>query len=333
MTDPTLDPAMRSWIDVQEGSDFPVQNLPFGVFRTRGTSPRVGVAIGDHVIDMAVLAGSGALRNAEVPPEVFSMPTLNDYLGLGKQVWADVRSALSRLLAAPAPPEELTPGDFVVAMDKVDLLLPIAIGDYVDFYSSVEHATNVGKLFRPGEPPLPPNWRHLPIGYHGRASSVVVCGTPIHRPRGQRRPPGGDVGFGPSTRLDFELEIGFITGGGNVQGSPITAAAAEQSIFGMCLVNDWSARDIQAWEYRPLGPFLSKSFATSMSPWIVQLEALAGHRVPAPAQDPAPLPYLTSEPNLGVDLDLEIELNDTIISETNFRHMYWTMAQQLAPRP
>jgi fumarylacetoacetase len=214
-------------------------------------------------------------------------------LGLGKQVWADVRSALSRLLAAPAPPEELTPGDFVVAMDKVDLLLPIAIGDYVDFYSSVEHATNVGKLFRPGEPPLPPNWRHLPIGYQGRTSSVVVYGTPIHRPQGQRHPPGGDVGFGPSTRLDFELEISFITGGGNIQGSPITAAAAEESIFGMCLVNDWLARNIQAWEYRPLDPFLSKSFATSMSPWIVQLETLAGQRVPAPAQDPAPLPYLT----------------------------------------
>jgi fumarylacetoacetase len=215
-------------------------------------------------------------------------------------------------------------------MADAQMHLPVDVGDYVDFYSSLEHATNVGRLFRPDEPPLLPNWRHLPIGYHGRSSSIVVDGTPIVRPSGQRKPPDGDPVFGPTRRLDIELEVGFITGNGGALGVPISVDDAEDHIFGLVLVNDWSARDIQAWEYRPLGPFLGKSFATSISPWVVPLQALAPYRVTAPTQDPPALPYLTIEPNRGIDMNLTVDLNGTTITTTNFRHMYWTMAQQLA---
>jgi fumarylacetoacetase len=209
------------------------------------------------------------------------------------------------------------------------MILPIDIGDYVDFYSSIEHATNVGRMFRPDDPPLLPNWRHLPVGYHGRASSILVSGAPVVRPHGQRRGAAGPT-FGPSQRLDIELEVGFLTGAANRLGTPLPIGQAEDHIFGICLINDWSARDIQAWEYQPLGPYLGKSFATTMSPWVVTLDALAPYRVAAPYQDPAPLPYLVSDSNAALDLNLEIKLNGDVISRTSFRNMYWTMAQQLA---
>jgi fumarylacetoacetase len=219
-----------------------------------------------------------------------------------------------------------------VPLAEVEQRLPLAVGDYVDFYSSLEHATNLGRMFRPDAEPLLPNWRHLPVGYHGRASSVVVSGTPVRRPRGQLPPaePGGAPSFGPTQRLDIELELGFVTGPGNALGTSIPTSAAAQHVFGFVLVNDWSARDIQRWEYVPLGPFLGKSFATSISPWVVPLAALEPFRVPAPAQDPEPLEYLRTEGDWGLDIELEVELGGTVISRTNARGLYWTFPQQLA---
>lgn len=330
MTDPTIDSALRSWVPVDPGSDFPIQNLPFGVFSSAGRSPRVGVAIGRDIVDVSVLSDAGVFGNLSLPSDLFSAATLNPFLELGKPTWESVRRELSSLLSDTAQRTSLAPEAFLVPMADAQMHLPVDVGDYIDFYSSLEHATNVGKLFRPDEPPLLPNWRHLPIGYHGRSSSIVVDGTPIVRPSGQRKPPDGDPVFGPTRRLDIELEVGFITGNGNRQGVPVAVDAAEDHIFGLVLVNDWSARDIQAWEYRPLGPFLGKSFATSISPWVVPLQALAPYRVSAPAQDPLPFPHLAIEPNRGFDLSLTVDLNGTTVTTTNFRHMYWTMAQQLA---
>ncbi len=316
--------------DVDPDSDFPVQNLPFGVFTRGGGIPQIGVAIGRQIIDMAALSRAGAFEAIDISIRVFDQPNLNAFLGSGPQVWSPVRAVVSRLVTVGAPPGSPAPGSFLVPMAETKMQLPIAVGDYVDFYSSLEHATNVGRMFRPDDPPLLPNWRHLPVGYHGRSSSIVVGGTPIRRPSVPRKPPDGEPVFSPTQRLDIELEVGFVTGRGNRHGEPIAIGHAERHIFGLVLVNDWSARDIQAWEYRPLGPFLGKSFATSISPWIVPLAALAPYRVPAPPQEPKPLPYLAAPSNLGIDLNLTIELNGTTISETNFRHMYWTMAQQLA---
>jgi len=325
MTDPTTDPALASWVPVAPGSDFPIQNLPFGVFR-HGEFTRVGVAIGEHVLDLAAVHAAGALDG--LPAGIFARPDLNPFMALGGQVWRDTRSQISALLDAGSG----RPGqadEWLVSMPEVEMELPVRIGDYVDFYSSIHHAMNVGRLFRPDAEPLLPNWRHLPVGYHGRASSVVVSGTPVVRPSGQSRGGDGPV-FGPSQRLDIELEVGFVTGSGNALGTSIPVETAEEHIFGMCLVNDWSARDIQAWEYVPLGPFLGKSFATTMSPWIVTLDAVAPFRVPAPPQQPAPLPYLRAPEATGLDLHLSVELNGTQISGVNFNEMYWTMAQQLA---
>ncbi len=331
MSDPTVDPALRSWVPVDEDSDFPIQNLPLGVFSSEGRSRRVGVAIGSEIIDASALADAGVFDDiAGVRADLFSAPTLNPFLELGSVGWNSVRRAISTLLAGTSPPPSLAPEAFLVPMADAQMHLPVDVGDYVDFYSSLEHATNVGKLFRPTDPPLPPNWRHIPIAYHGRSSSIVVDGTPIVRPSGQRKPPDGDPFFGPTERLDMELEVGFITGKGGPLGTPIAVEDAEDHIFGLVLVNDWSARDIQAWEYQPLGPFLGKSFATSISPWVVPLQALAPYRVAAPTQDPPVLPYLSIEPNRGIDMNLTVGLNGTTIATTNFRHMYWTLAQQLA---
>jgi fumarylacetoacetase len=327
MTDPTVDPGLTSWVPVPAGSDFPIQNLPFGVFSTSGSARRVGVAIGDQVVDLAAAHTAGAFDAVDIPEGVFASATLNPFLELGRETWRAVRSRVSEVLTAGGELREQAAAWLVPAGD-VALHLPLAIGDYVDFYSSLHHATNVGRMFRPDDPPLLPNWRHLPIGYHGRSSSVVVSGTPIVRPHGQRPGPDGPT-YGPSRRLDIELEVGFVVGTGNRLGTQIPIGSAEDHIFGMCLVNDWSARDLQAWEYRPLGPFLGKSFATSISPWIVTLDALAPFRVPAPAQDPAPLPYL-SPAGSSVALDLTVELNGDVVAQVGFAGMYWTMAQQLA---
>jgi fumarylacetoacetase len=300
---------------------FGPEHLPYGVFRRAGESPRVGARLGDGVLDLAELASDGPL---DEDPALFAHPSLNALMAAGRPTWTRVREALRALTAGP----DAEPA--TVALDEVQLLLPIAVGDYVDFYSSLEHASNVGRIFRPDADPLVPNWRHMPIGYHGRAGTVVVSGTPIRRPSGQRREPGDDAPvFGPSVRLDIELELGFVVGVPTAMGEAVAVGSALDHLFGVALVNDWSARDLQAWEYRPLGPFLAKSFATSMAAWVTPLQAILDRRVDAPAQEPAPLAYLREEP-WALDLDLEVELNGTIVARTSARHLYWSAAQQLA---
>lgn len=326
---------LTSWVPVPEDSDFPIQNLPYGVFSDdRGI--RCGVAIGEAVFDLATAERIGVFADTDLDADSFATDSLNDFIAQGPAVWAQVRQAVTSFLeSSNADAERLAAGHGLVVSTPVKLHLPIAIGDYVDFYSSEHHATNLGKMFRPDAEALLPNWKHLPVGYHGRAGTVVVSGTDIARPAGQRRGEDGPV-FGPSTRLDIELEVGFVTGNANSLGTSLDIAAAEDAIFGMCLVNDWSARDIQGWEYVPLGPFLGKSFATTISPWIVPLAALDPFRVPLEPQDPVPLPYLRDEFRKGVGIDLSVEYvpagSDTgkIITATSFTNMYWTMAQQLA---
>jgi fumarylacetoacetase len=300
---------------------FGPEHLPYGVFRRAGEAPRVGARLGDGVLDLAALAADGPL---DEDPALFAQPSLNAFMAAGRDAWGRVREALRALTAGPdAEPATM-------ALEEVELLLPIAVGDYVDFYSSLEHAANVGRLFRPDADPLVPNWRHMPIGYHGRAGTLVVSGTPIRRPSGQRREPGDEAPvYGPSVRLDIELELGFVVGAPSTLGEPVAVQRALDHVFGVLLVNDWSARDLQAWEYRPLGPFLAKSFATSVAAWVTPLEAVLDRRVDAPAQEPAPLPYLHEEP-WALDLDLEVQLNGTVVTRTNARHLYWSAAQQLA---
>jgi fumarylacetoacetase len=292
---------------------FGLDNLPYGAVARPGEEPWLAARIGDAALPLAPLGG-------DLPPGTLAGPTLNPLLALGRPAWTALRQAVRDAAQSGAetiPLAELEPG------------LPIAVGDYVDFYSSLEHATNLGRMFRPDTEPLLPNWRHLPVGYHGRASSVVVSGTPIRRPHGQLPTDSGPV-FGPTQRLDIELELGFVTGPGNELGTSIPTSAAAEHVFGFVVVNDWSARDIQRWEYQPLGPFLGKSFATSISPWVVPLEALEPFRLAAPPQDPEPLDYLRTEGNWALDIALEVELNGEVISRTNARGLYWTFPQQLA---
>ncbi len=333
---------MKSFIHVEPESHFSIQNLPYGVFRpVKGGKPRIGVAIGEYILDLSVIEGAGLLKvTGLIQDGIFAQPTLNAFMALGKDVWSKVRGRIQQLLSE----EEATLRDHlalrdaaILKMSDVELLLPAQIGDYTDFYASKEHATNVGTMFRGKENALMSNWTHLPVGYHGRSSSVVISGTDIHRPKGQMKPKDADAPiFGPSKQLDIELEMGWFIGPGNEQGKPIAAAHAEEQIFGLVLVNDWSARDIQAWEYQPLGPFLSKSFATSISPWVVPLEALEPFRVDGPNQDPTPLPYLHKNKASTFDIHLEVHLkgkdmeqSQKIIS-TNFSYLYWSMAQQIS---
>ena len=303
---------------------FGLDNLPYGAVARPGEPGQLAVRLGDDAVLLGELERRGLL--AGVPAGTLSGPVLNPLLALGRDAWAALRAALQEQLADGAPE------GCAVPLSEVEARLPLTIGDYVDFYSSLEHATNLGRMFRPGGDPLLPNWRHLPVGYHGRASSVVVSGTPVRRPRGQLPPaePGGAPTFGPSQRLDIELELGFVTGPGNALGTAIAASAAAEHVFGFVLVNDWSARDIQRWEYQPLGPFLGKSFATSISPWVVPLAALEPFRVPAPPQDPEPLEYLRTSGDWALDIALEVELEGTVVSRTNARGLYWTFPQQLA---
>ena len=316
---------MSSWYTAPQGSPFPPTNLPYGVFSSPDESPRVGVALGDHVLDLAPLAAAEGLDGGHV----FEAPSLNPFLALGRPAWTAVRSWLLELLAEE-PYRELVESH-LVPREQVTLHLPFAVADYVDFYSSAAHAENVGRIFRPDSEPLTPNWRHLPIGYHGRSGTVVVSGTPVVRPSGQRKPPTDDLPtFGPSLRLDIEAEVGFVVGVPSEQGTPVGTADFADHVFGVCLVNDWSARDIQAWEYVPLGPFLGKSFATSVSPWVVPLAALAAARLDGPEQDPQVLPYLRRSEPWGLDLSLEVEWNATVVSRPPFAGMYWTPDQQLA---
>ncbi|WP_219834171.1 fumarylacetoacetase [Paenibacillus sp. R14(2021)] len=332
----------RSFIHVDPDSHFPIQNLPYGVFRPRsGGPPRIGVAIGAYVLDLAALDLAGYFdRTAASGRAVFAQQSLNAFMALGRQAWREIRAIIGRLLDADEPAlrdeEELRKAALHLQSD-VELLLPAEIGDYTDFYASKAHAANVGTLFRGKDHALMPNWLHLPVGYHGRASSVVVSGTDVRRPLGQLKPPDSAVPFfGPTRQLDFELEMGWLIGTGNEQGRPIPIEEAEDHIFGLVLVNDWSARDIQAWEYQPLGPFLGKSFATSVSPWVVPLEALAPFRIPAPEQEPEPLPYLRRRNPDTFDIQLEVSLQTDAmerperIATSNYRNLYWTIAQQIA---
>jgi fumarylacetoacetase len=319
---------MQSWVPVPEDSDFPIDNLPYGVFSRPEEQRRVGVAIGDYVLDLGPLARDGAFDDVLLDAgAVFSSASLNDFMSRGRPVWSAVRRRLVELLTGDDHRAETA----LVPMAGVTMHLPFAVADYVDFYSSLDHATNLGRMFRPDAEPLLPNWRHLPVGYHGRAGTVVVSGTPVVRPCGQRKAPDADApDFGASRRLDIEAEVGFVIGTPSALGTPVAASAVPEHVFGVVLVNDWSARDIQAWEYVPLGPFLGKSFATSVSPWVVPLEALDAARVTQPSQDPPPLDYLRADEDWGLDLDLEVALNGTVVSRPPFAGMYWTVAQQLA---
>jgi fumarylacetoacetase len=323
---------MTSWVPVPESSPFPVQNLPYGVFSCDGDLPRVGVAIGDHVLDLAALdrAGLTHLTGLTGPAgQALDAPSLNPLMACGPAVWRAIRRELTRLLTDPVSRDAVEP--HLIARETAAMHLPFEVADYVDFYSSLQHATNVGKMFRPDAEALNPNWRRLPVGYHGRAGTVVVSGTPVVRPCGQRRRSGDpDPFYGPSARLDIEAEVGFVVGAGSEPGATVAPDALPEHVFGAVLVNDWSARDIQRWEYVPLGPFLAKSFATSISPWVVPLEALEQARVIPPVQDPPPLDYLRGHEPWGLDLDLEVEWNGDVVSRPPFREMYWTPAQQLA---
>ncbi|MDN5931307.1 MAG: fumarylacetoacetase [Pseudonocardia sp.] len=300
-------------IEVPDDTLFGPANLPWGVFSRAGGPRRIGVALGEHVLD-----GANALREP-----LLAGPVLNPLLGAGRRTWTELRERLVALVTGPA--DALLP--HLVPRADVALHLPVDVGDYVDFYASEHHATNVGKLFRPGSEPLTPNWKHLPIGYHGRSGTVVVSGTDVVRPCGQRAAEGGPV-FGPSTRLDIEAEVAFVVGAGAT--GPVPVADVAGHVFGVCLLNDWSARDLQAWEYVPLGPFLGKSFATSVSPWIVPLDALAAAWVAPPARDVPLLPYLHDVDDRGLDLALEVALNGHVVSRPPFASTYWTVAQLLA---
>lgn len=330
------DPTRKSWVEVPAGSDFPIQNLPFGVFRTKSNpSPRLCTAIGESVVDIAVLNYMDLLDDLEIDHEVFNNRYINDLMALGKPKVRELRDRLADILDASNDEVKALGWHFLHPMDKVELLLPVHVGDYTDFYSSLEHATNVGSMFRPDNPLLP-NWKHLPVGYHGRASSIVVSGTPVVRPQGQTLPQGADQPvFGPTKLMDFELEMAFVVGKPNPLGKPIGIEKAEDYIFGLMLFNDWSARDIQSWEYVPLGPFLAKNFASTISPWVVTLDALEPFRTAGPAQDPQPLPYLQigGEHSFDINLEVEIEAENgakAVVCRSNFKYMYWNMAQQLA---
>ncbi len=340
-TGDTAGASLESWISVAPESDFPIQNLPFGVF-VRDGRPRIGVAIGEEILDLYETAEAGFFDGA-CARDVLAAPRLNPLLAAGRSAWAPLRQRLSQLLRADGDPRlrESDVGRFLCRQNSAEMRVPMEIGDYVDFYSSLEHATNLGRLFRPDAEPLLPNWRSLPVGYHGRSSTIVIDGTPILRPCGQRKTPrDATPDFGPSRRLDIELEVGFVTGAGNRLGVPIPAADAAEHIFGMVLVNDWSARDIQAWEYQPLGPFLGKSFATTISPWVVTLEALEPFRVKGRSQEPLPLPYLRVDEPWAYAISLAVDLCTAqmreggiaaeTISQTTFADMYWNVAQQLA---
>jgi fumarylacetoacetase len=327
-----------SFITVSAESHFPLQNLPYGVFSTQdNAAPRIGTRIGEWVVDLALLEKAGLLDGGGTLQEL----TLNRFMAAGRPAWTRVRQTLQDLLGMENPrlrDDESLRSTALVPIKAAIMHLPAEIGDYTDFYSSREHATNVGIMFRGKENALMPNWLHLPVGYHGRASSVILSNVDIHRPQGQTAPlqEGDSPRFGPSLALDFELEMGFFTGPGNQLGQPIPVDRAEEHIFGMILVNDWSARDIQRWEYQPLGPFLAKNFATSISPWVVTLDALEPFRVAGPEQNPRPLPYLSQTRPAAYDIQLEVSLQSErmdspeLICRSNFKHLYWSMAQQLA---
>lgn len=336
----TNDPSAKSWIDVPVASDFPIQNLPFGIFKTSDIEPRAGMAIGNQIVDLVKFHEEGFFHSIDLPlSKYFNNLYLNDFIALGKEVTNAVRQKVASYLKKDCP--DLRDNDtarkaIFVPMDKAEMLLPIKVGDYTDFYSSEEHARNVGTMFRDPENALLPNWKHLPVGYHGRASSIIPSGVPIHRPKGQTKETEQEQpSFGPTKQLDFELEMAFITCNSTKLGDSISTAEAEDHIFGFVLFNDWSARDIQKWEYVPLGPFLGKSFASSISPWIVTIEALEAFRTAGPEQNPSVLPYLKYNGRKNYDVNLEVAIKsegseEKVICRSNFKNMYWNINQQLA---
>lgn len=306
-----------TWLDLPPDSLFGVANLPYGVFSAGEGPPRVGVRVGDSVLDLVAVLGE----------QVFAEPALNAFMAQGRSRWSDIRARITELLTAERHRRSVEAA--LLPLSGVRLHLPFVAGDYVDFFGNEHHAANAGQIFRPGSEPLTPNWKHLPIGYHGRSGTIVLSGTPVTRPCGQR--PGKDgPTFGPSRRLDFEAEVGFVVGAGSPPGTPVSVAEFAEHVFGVFLVNDWSSRDLQAWESQPLGPFLAKSFATSVSPWVVPLDALEHARVSPPPRDPEPLPYLADAGAWGLDVALEVRLNRQVVSRPPFATMYWTPAQMLA---
>ena len=332
-------PNRKSWLTVAENSDFPIQNIPFGVFLTKDDIITIGTRIGDYAIDLGALHQLGYFDGIPLTDDIFLQDTLNDFIADGRKTWRLVRNRIADIfdvknskLRDNAEHKE----KIIFRMDEVEMQLPVSVGDYTDFYASKEHATNVGSLFRDPENALLPNWLQIPIGYHGRSSSIIPSGTPVRRPIGQQRPSEGETtpNFGPSKLLDFELEMAFITTVANDLGDRIPIKEAEEYIFGLVLFNDWSARDIQAWEYVPLGPFLGKSFASTISPWIVTLDALEPFRVDNPEQVYEPLPYLKKEGKDSYDINLQMAIQpegkeETVVCNSNFKYMYWTMVQQL----
>lgn len=333
------DPKRKTWLEVSNDSDFPIQNIPFGVFITKDDVITIGTRIGNYAIDLSALQMLGYFKGIELTDDVFLQDTLNDFISNGKKTWREVRNRIADIfdnnndtLKNNAKHREAV----IFDMNEVEMQLPVYIGDYTDFYSSKEHATNVGIMFRDPENALMPNWLHIPVGYHGRSSTIVPSGVNVKRPVGQTLPKGEKTPiFGPSQRVDFELETAFITTDANLLGENILVDDAEEHIFGMVLLNDWSARDIQTWEYVPLGPFLAKNFASSISPWIISIDALEPFRVASPEQNPLPLPYLQQTGNKTFDINLEVYLKpenstDKLICTSNFKYLYWTMSQQLA---
>jgi fumarylacetoacetase len=332
-------PKLKSWVEIPQDSDFPIQNLPFGIFKTKYLTPVAGVAIGNYVLDLVYLHEHGFLDGLGLPAGIFNQRYLNDFFALGKLKIREVRERVSELLRDTN--DELqsdTAGREIalVPMDEIQMMLPVRIQNYTDFYSSEEHATNVGSMFRDPKNALLPNWKHLPVAYHGRASSIVISGTPLHRPKGQIKLPDAEIPtFSPSKKLDFELELAFITCGETKLGESIRVQNAEDYIAGFVLFNDWSARDIQQWEYVPLGPFLSKNFGSTISPWIVTMDALEPFRTEGPPQQPEVLPYLEFKGKKNFDIVLEVFLQSekglpATISRSNFKYMYWNVCQQLA---
>jgi fumarylacetoacetase len=333
------DPGRKSWIEVPSGSDFPIQNIPFGIFKTKNLEPRAATIIGDTVIDLSILNDLGYFKEFNIDSSVFHREALNDFIALGKETTRKVRDRIADLFDVSN--DELKTNEESKEMilhniEDVEVLMPVKVGDYTDFYSSIEHATNVGTMFRDPDNALLPNWKHIPVGYHGRSSSIVPSGTNIHRPKGQTKPDDADKPvFGPSRLMDFELEMAFITGKQTQLGESVSIENAEDYIFGMVIFNDLSARDIQKWEYVPLGPFLAKNFGSIISPWIVTLDALEPFRVENPKQDVEVLPYLKSSDKNSFDINLEVYLQpengeNNKICTSNFKYMYWNMSQQLA---
>lgn len=333
------DPNRNSWIPVPENSDFPIQNIPFGVFITKDDVITIGTRIGNTAIDMGALQQLNYFEGIELTDDMFMQDTLNDFISDGKKTWRLVRHRLVEIFDSNNPKlRDNKEHREIILFDiqDIEMLLPVQIGDYTDFYSSKEHATNVGKMFRDPDNALLPNWLHLPVGYHGRSSTIVPSGIPVHRPWGQTLPAGAETPvFGPSKLVDFELEMAFITTDANLMGEPIKTEDAYEHIFGMVLFNDWSARDIQKWEYVPLGPFLAKNFASTISPWIVTIDALMPYKTEAPKQDFTPLNYLLEKDRFTFDIQLEVSIipehqPETVVTKSNFKYLYWTMAQQLA---